>query len=166
MPIPEWVYPVWGIGVMALILALARRTLGFRWSATFVAVAYIAYRAVMWPLLLGMGFPVSTIPFYLLVVGLAVDLAFTIGREHGLLTAGAGALLVTAFGYRGAVAAVAVPAVGAGRRAHGVGAAGGVLDGGGGAGRGVRPVGGGWSGYAAVDGKASVGVAQGATLGS
>ena len=99
MPIPEWVYPLWGIGVMALILVLARRTLGFRWSASAVALAYIAYRGVMWPLLLGMGFPVSTIPFYLLFVGLAVDLAFAIGREHGLLTAGAGALLVTAFGY-------------------------------------------------------------------
>ncbi|HEY3465122.1 MAG TPA: hypothetical protein VGL47_08315, partial [Amycolatopsis sp.] len=99
MPIPEWVYPLWGIGVTALILALARATLGRRWSASFVALAYVAYRCVMWPLLLGLGFPVSTVPFYLLVVGLAVDLAFAIGRGHRLLTAGAGALLVTAFGY-------------------------------------------------------------------
>jgi hypothetical protein len=99
MPIPEWVYPLWGIGVMALILVLARRTLGFRWAASSVALAYVAYRSVMWPLLLGLGFPVSTVPFYLLAVGLAVDLAFAIGRGHDLLTAGVGALLVTAFGY-------------------------------------------------------------------
>ncbi|EOD66242.1 hypothetical protein H480_22552 [Amycolatopsis vancoresmycina DSM 44592] len=97
MPIPSWVYPLWGIGVMALILALARRTLGFRWAATSVALAYVAYRSVMWPLLLGLGFPVSTVPFYLLFVGLAVDLAFAM--SSGVLQAGAGALLVTAFGY-------------------------------------------------------------------
>ncbi len=97
MPIPEWVYPLWGIGVMALILVLARRTLGFRWAATSVALAYVAYRSVMWPLLLGLGFPVSTVPFYLLFVGLAVDLAFAM--SSGVLRAGVGALLVTAFGY-------------------------------------------------------------------
>ncbi len=97
MPIPEWVYPLWGIGVMALILVLARRTLGFRWAATSVALAYVAYRSMMWPLLLGLGFPVSTVPFYLLFVGLAVDLAFAM--TSGVLRAGAGALLVTAFGY-------------------------------------------------------------------
>lgn len=97
MPIPEWVYPLWGIGVMALILALARRTLGFRWAASAVALAYVAYRSVMWPLLLGLGFPVSTVPFYLLFVGLAVDLAFAM--SHGVVRAAAGALLVTAFGF-------------------------------------------------------------------
>jgi hypothetical protein len=53
----------------------------------------------MWPILLSMGFPVSTVPFYLVFVGLAVDMAFRIGREHRALTAGAGALLGTAFGY-------------------------------------------------------------------
>ncbi|MFC4083239.1 hypothetical protein [Amycolatopsis samaneae] len=99
MPIPEWVYPLWGIAVMALILALARKTVGTRWAATTVAAAYVVYRAVMWPLLLGMGFPVSTVPFYLLAVGLAIDLAYRIGREHVLSTAAIGALLVTAFGY-------------------------------------------------------------------
>jgi len=99
MPIEDWVYPLWGIGVMALIFALARHTTGFRWAGTTVAAAYLAYRLVMWPLLLGMGFPISVVPFYLLAVGLAVDLAFRIGRGHPMLTAGAGALLVTAFGY-------------------------------------------------------------------
>src|SRR5437763_2653544 len=99
MPIPEWVYPLWGIGVMALILALARHTIGRRGAALMVAGAYVGYRCVMWPLLLGLGFPVSTVPFYLLAVGLAVDLAFSIGRGPGLATAGVGALLLTAFGY-------------------------------------------------------------------
>ncbi|MEC3982095.1 hypothetical protein [Amycolatopsis sp. H20-H5] len=99
MPIAQWVYPVWGIAVMALLLAVARHTLGGKWSATSVAGAYLAYRLVLWPLLLVGGFPVPTVPFYLLFVGLAVDLAFRIGRGHHALTAGIGALLVTAFGY-------------------------------------------------------------------
>ena len=55
MPIPEWVYPLWGIGVMALILALARHTIGRRGAALMVAGAYVGYRCVMWPLLLGLG---------------------------------------------------------------------------------------------------------------
>jgi hypothetical protein len=97
MPIPAWVYPLWGIGVMALILAFARTTAGRRWTASVVAGAYVGYRCVMWILLLGLGFPVSTVPFYLLAVGLAVDLAFMIG--HGVVTAGSGAFLVTALGY-------------------------------------------------------------------
>ncbi|QRP46267.1 hypothetical protein [Amycolatopsis sp. FDAARGOS 1241] len=99
MPIPEWVYPLWGIGVTALILVPARRTLGFRWAALSVAGAYVAYRCVMWPLLLGLGFPVSTVPFYLLAVGLAVDLAVTIGAGHRVASAAIGSLLVSAFGY-------------------------------------------------------------------
>ncbi|SEP52202.1 hypothetical protein [Amycolatopsis saalfeldensis] len=99
MPIPSWVYPLWGIAVSGLILALARHTLGRRWSALSVAAAYVGYRSVMWPLLLGLGFPVSTVPFYLPAVGLAVDLAFRVGAGHRVATAGIGALLVTAFGY-------------------------------------------------------------------
>jgi hypothetical protein len=99
MPIAGWVYAVWGVGVAALILAMARRTVGKQWTATTVAVAYVAYRSLMWPILLGMGFPVSTVPFYLMFVGLAVDVAFRIGRGHRTLTAGVGALLVTAAGY-------------------------------------------------------------------
>jgi hypothetical protein len=99
MPIPEWVYPLWGIGVMALILALARHTIGRRGGALLVATLYVGYRSLAWPALVGLGFPASTVPFYLLAVGLAVELAFGIGKGHPVLTAGAGALLVTAFGY-------------------------------------------------------------------
>lgn len=99
LPIDDWVYPLWGIGVMALILVMARATVGSRWTATAVAGAYVAYRAAIWPLLVVGGFPPSTVPFYLLFVGLAVDLAFRIGREHRVSTATLGAVLVTAFGF-------------------------------------------------------------------
>jgi hypothetical protein len=95
LPIQDWVYPLWGIGVMALILALARRTVGRAWTATIIAGLYVGYRALIWPLLLGTGFPVSTVPFYLVFVGVAVDLAFRFGRLAPL----AGGILVTALGY-------------------------------------------------------------------
>lgn len=99
LPIDDWVYPVWGIGVMALVLATARHTLARTWAATTVAGLYVLYRAVIWPLLMWTDFPTSTVPFYLVGVGLGVDLAFRVGRGHRVLTAGVGALLVTAFGY-------------------------------------------------------------------
>ncbi|MEU0463099.1 MULTISPECIES: hypothetical protein [unclassified Amycolatopsis] len=99
MPIADWVYPLWGIGVSALVLALARHTIGRAWAATAVAAAYVAYRAIIWPLLVVGTFPASAIPFYLLAVGLAVDVAFRIGRAHRVLTPLVGGLLVTAFGY-------------------------------------------------------------------
>ncbi|MEU6645956.1 hypothetical protein ABZ863_25875 [Saccharomonospora sp. NPDC046836] len=97
LPIDDWVYPVWGIGVMALILTAARHTVGRAWTATTVAGAYVLYRAVIWPLLLAADFPTSTVPFYLVFVGLAVDMAFRFAR-HPLRFA-VGAALVTGFGY-------------------------------------------------------------------
>lgn len=76
LPIEDWVYPLWGIGVMALILAAARASLGRAWAATAIATGYVAYRCAIWPLLVVAGFPPSTIPLYLAAVGLAVDVAF------------------------------------------------------------------------------------------
>ncbi|WP_092530377.1 hypothetical protein [Amycolatopsis arida] len=99
LPIGDWVYPLWGIGVMALILGAARYTVGRAWTATTVAAGYVAYRALIWPLLTWADFPTSTVPFYLVFVGLAVDVAWRVGRGRATATAGAAAVLVTAFGY-------------------------------------------------------------------
>ncbi|WP_018686652.1 hypothetical protein [Actinokineospora enzanensis] len=74
LPIPPWVYPLWGIGVGALVLVLAAKTVKHPWAATMIAGAYVAYRAVVWPLLVAADFPPSAVPFYLLFVGLAIDL--------------------------------------------------------------------------------------------
>ncbi|WP_034268103.1 hypothetical protein [Haloechinothrix halophila] len=97
LPIPDWVYPLWGIGVMALLLIAARAVVRVRWTATAVAGAYVAYRAAIWPLLVGAGFPPSTVPFYLVFVGLAVDLAFLLPAARS--RAPIGAALVTALGF-------------------------------------------------------------------
>ncbi|MGH3432815.1 MAG: hypothetical protein ACRDQB_08280, partial [Thermocrispum sp.] len=95
LPIDDWVYPLWGIGVMALILVAARVTARLRWTATVVAGVYVVYRAVIWPLLVAGGFPPSTVPFYLLFVGLAVDLAFRFGRTRVTTAVVAGAAVTT-----------------------------------------------------------------------
>ncbi|WP_035304451.1 hypothetical protein [Actinokineospora inagensis] len=96
LPIPAWVYPLWGIGAAALVLAVAAKTIRKPWAATAVAGGYVAYRAVIWPLLVAAHFPPSTVPFYLLFVGLAVDVARRLPRP---VEAVVGAVLVTALGY-------------------------------------------------------------------
>lgn len=105
LPIENWVYPAWGVGVMALLLALARLSIGRRWSATAVAFGYVAYRAAIWPMLVVGGFPPSTVPFYLVFVGLAVDAAFVlggavlVGRSRALGVAVSAGVLVSVFGF-------------------------------------------------------------------
>jgi hypothetical protein len=96
MPIQDWVYPAWGVVAVGIVLIWARKAMARAWSATLIAACYVAYRAAIWPLLLGMGFPPSAVPFWLVFVGLAVDLAFLI--QPWLARAIGGAALVTAMG--------------------------------------------------------------------
>ncbi|GAA1349722.1 hypothetical protein [Saccharothrix algeriensis] len=100
LPIPDWVYPVWGLVVAALVLVVARRTIGGRWSATAVAAGYVAYRCLIWPLLAGADFPLSAVPVFLVLVGLAVDVAH-LGRVPAPVAAVLGAAAVTGLGYGG-----------------------------------------------------------------
>jgi hypothetical protein len=98
LPIPSWVYPMWGIGVAALIMVVASRTIGRAWAATAVAGAYVAYRSLIWPALVAFDFPPSIVPFYLVFVGVAVDLTRQL-KLANLAEALVGAALVTAVGY-------------------------------------------------------------------
>ena len=91
LPIPGWVYPMWGIGVAALVLTIASRSIGRPWAATAVAGAYVGYRCLIWPILVAADFPASIVPFYLIFVGLAVDLT----RRIRVLTP----LAATVLGY-------------------------------------------------------------------
>lgn len=75
LPVPDWVYPVWLVAAAGLVLVLARRSVGARWSATAVAGAYVAFRCLAWPALVLGGFPPSAVPFALVGVAVAVDLA-------------------------------------------------------------------------------------------
>jgi hypothetical protein len=100
LPIPDWVYPVWGLVAAAIVLVIARRTIGTRWAATAVAGGYVAYRLLIWPLLDVADFPLSTVPVFLLLIGLAVDAAH-LGRLPAPLTAIIGSAAVTGLGYGG-----------------------------------------------------------------
>ncbi|MEU5696027.1 hypothetical protein [Actinosynnema sp. NPDC020468] len=100
LPIADWVYPVWGLVAAALVLVLARRTIGTPWAATAVAAGYVAYRCLIWPLLAGIDFPISAVPVFLVLIGLAVDAAH-LGRLPAPLSAVLGAAAVTGLGYAG-----------------------------------------------------------------
>ncbi len=99
MPIAPWVYPVWAIAVCVAAagvrpdhgrLALDRQR---RLSAI-----YVLYRCLIWPLLTFTIFPPSIVPFWLLLVGLAVDAVFLL-KLHPYLRALVGAVAVTVVGY-------------------------------------------------------------------
>lgn len=100
LPIADWVYPVWGLVAAALVLVLARRTIGTPWAATAVAGGYVAYRLLIWPLLGVADFPLSAVPVFLLLIGLAVDAAH-LGRLPAPLAAVLGSAAVTGLGYGG-----------------------------------------------------------------
>lgn len=76
LPTPSWVYPVWLLAAAGLALVLARWMIARPWAATAVAGGYVAYRCVAWVALRGVDFPASAVPFVLLALGLAVDVAF------------------------------------------------------------------------------------------
>jgi hypothetical protein len=77
LPVPSWVHPAWLVCAGLLTLVVARKVVGLRWTATLIATTYLAYRAVMWVALVGMGFPPSVLPVVLVVGAVLVDLAVT-----------------------------------------------------------------------------------------
>jgi hypothetical protein len=100
LPIPAWVYPVWTVVVCAAVLVFARIMIGRRWAATAITALYLTYRLVIWPLLVVGTFPPSSVPFWLLLVGLAVDGVFLI-RMTASVRAVVGAAVVTGAAYLG-----------------------------------------------------------------
>jgi hypothetical protein len=98
LPVAAWVYPLWIATAAALTLLAARRSVGWRWTATTLAAAYLGWRCVLWPFFAATGFPHSAVPYAIVAVGLAVDLACLL--ELGWLPeAVVGAVLVTAATY-------------------------------------------------------------------
>jgi len=75
--IPQWVYPIWLVLTSTAILLAARRLQSWRWTATSVALIYLAYRVGGHVLLGAFDFPVSFIPVMVLLAALAIDLAVT-----------------------------------------------------------------------------------------
>ncbi|MEI4273293.1 hypothetical protein TEK04_16340 [Klenkia sp. LSe6-5] len=77
LPVPPWVHPTWLICAGLLSLVVARRVVGKRWTATVLVGTYLAYRAVVWGLLVATGFPPSVLPVMLVVGAVLVDCAVT-----------------------------------------------------------------------------------------
>jgi len=73
--IPHWVYPLWLITTSTLGLVSAHRVLRWRWSATVVALLFLAYRVCAEVLLSTFDFPRSFIPVMLLGAAFLIDLA-------------------------------------------------------------------------------------------
>jgi hypothetical protein len=86
--IPAWIYPVWLILTSTLVLAVARRTQGWRWTATVVALLYLGYRVVGYLLLNAADFPQSFIPVMLLGGAFVIDVSEN-RRWHPLASAAA-----------------------------------------------------------------------------
>lgn len=98
LPIPAWVYPIWTVVVCGAMLIFARMMLGRRWTATAAASLYVIYRVLIWPALAWTIFPASVVPFWLIGVGIAVDLAFVLPMNP-YIRAVVGAVIVTAGSY-------------------------------------------------------------------
>ncbi|MFI6786887.1 hypothetical protein ACIBG4_06120 [Nonomuraea sp. NPDC050383] len=102
LPVPDALYPVYAVVAGLSVLVVARMLIGRFGAATLVAAGYVGFRTLAWPLLTFTGFPPSAVPFFLVVGGLCVDLAFAVrmAPARALL----GAVGVTAAVY-GALAA-------------------------------------------------------------
>ncbi len=89
---------MWIVAAVGLTLVVARRTIGLRWTATTLAGAFVAWRCVLFPLLMVADFPTSAVPFLVLGTGVAVDLVCRMNLTD-LAEAGLGAVAVTAATY-------------------------------------------------------------------
>jgi hypothetical protein len=121
LPVGAWVYPAWMAGAALLTLVAARRFVGARWTATAITGGYLAYRAVVWVVLTGVGFPPSLPPFLLMAGAIVVDLVFIASASLGNVQPSAalpisvpanraGAVLAALFGAALATGAIAAAA--------------------------------------------------------
>jgi hypothetical protein len=78
LPVPDFLYPVYAVVGGVAVLVAARMLIGRLGAATLVAASYVGFRTLIWPLLTFTGFPPSAVPFFLIVGGVCVDLAFAV----------------------------------------------------------------------------------------
>ncbi|MBB5966651.1 hypothetical protein [Planomonospora venezuelensis] len=93
LPVPDHVYPLYAAAAAMIVLVFARAMIGRAFAATAVVGAYVAYRALIWPLLAVADFPRSAVPAFLVAGALAIDLAFLL--RNPVLRALVGSLLTT-----------------------------------------------------------------------
>jgi len=98
LPVASWVYPVWTVAAFGLTLVIARRVINLPWTATALAGGYLLWRCVLYPVLAVTHFPTSAVPFFIVAIGVSVDLAHRLPLS-GPVRAAIGALLVTGVSY-------------------------------------------------------------------
>ncbi|WP_211240686.1 hypothetical protein [Hamadaea tsunoensis] len=105
LPVADWVYPGWIVAVAMLALVAARAFVGARWTATLIGVGYVAYRCVVWGVLVAFHFPPSAVPFALVAGAVMVDLAFVAGAVLGADRTVPGRVVVAVLGALAVAAA-------------------------------------------------------------
>ncbi|WP_240197130.1 hypothetical protein [Nonomuraea lactucae] len=78
LPVPDALYPLYAVIAGLTVLVVARMMIGRAGAATMVAAGYVGFRTLIWPLLAYTGFPPSAVPFFLVIGGICVDLAFVV----------------------------------------------------------------------------------------
>ncbi|MEW1841260.1 hypothetical protein AB0392_25250 [Nonomuraea angiospora] len=106
LPVPDFLYPVYAVVVGLSVLVVARLLIGRFGAATLVAGAYVGVRTLLWPLLTFTGFPPSAVPFFLVVAGLVVDLAFLVRMPYVRAVLGTVGVTAAAYGALAAQSAV------------------------------------------------------------
>jgi hypothetical protein len=72
--VPTWIYPLYQLLVVCTVLQFMRQLHRRVWTATTVVALYLAYRLFARFLLHSFDFPVSFVPYYIIGVGLSLDL--------------------------------------------------------------------------------------------
>ncbi len=78
--VPTWIYPLYQLLVACAVLQLMRHLHRRIWTATAVAALYLAYRLLARFLLHSFDFPVSFVPYYLIGIGLSLDIFGTLSQ--------------------------------------------------------------------------------------
>ncbi len=82
--VPTWLYPLYQLLFVTAILQFLRSLHRRVWTATAVAALYLAYRLLARFLLHTFDFPVSFVPYYLIGIGLSLDLFGTLAQWPAL----------------------------------------------------------------------------------
>ncbi|HEU5366907.1 MAG TPA: hypothetical protein VFU69_00520 [Ktedonobacterales bacterium] len=78
--VPTWIYPLYQLLVVCAVLQLMQRLHRRFWTATDVVALYLTYRLLARFLLHSFDFPVSFVPYYLLGIGLSLDIFGALAR--------------------------------------------------------------------------------------
>ena len=79
--VPTWIYPYYQLLMVTAILQFMRLLHRRLWTATAVAALYLAYRLFARFVLHSFDFPVSFVPYYLIGIGLSLDMVGTLATK-------------------------------------------------------------------------------------